>query len=391
MQNYHDQKSTPVLIPKKPSSTLYRVTMQFPDAALVDRYIEVVPPTELGELLDCTEAEVLNIENLGSSPKRLFFDMDGTLAMFHSEANYLERMYEPGFFEGLSAYQNMLAAVAEITRDNPVVETYILSSVIDKNEAYLGAEKDVWLDHNLPEIPPHHRIYVPIGAPKAAFIPGGISECDYLIDDYNKNLTEWEKAGGTPIKCHNDINQLGKSGPLWEKRMVHTRDLPEMISAELLQYMGLPYDPQRVIDAYISPNHPAAIHSIKCNAMDHRAGNLLDKIRANYLSDVTTFYDNQLVEYSLPDGSKIAAPRWRCEAICNNHLGISHEMLADSSQETKARFISLLSAVQAQCQNVIHKNTPTPFTDRLTSAEKAADQRNADRTITTKDTIKQER
>ena len=33
---------------------------------------------------------------------RIFVDMDGTLARFHDEVGYLERMFEKGFFSGLT-------------------------------------------------------------------------------------------------------------------------------------------------------------------------------------------------------------------------------------------------------------------------------------------------
>lgn len=37
---------------------------------------------------------------------RIFVDMDGTLARFHDENLYLERMFEKGFFRDLKPFEN---------------------------------------------------------------------------------------------------------------------------------------------------------------------------------------------------------------------------------------------------------------------------------------------
>lgn len=44
--------------------------------------------------------------------KRLLVDMDGTLARFHDQANYLERMFEKDFFRELEPFENMVEASA---------------------------------------------------------------------------------------------------------------------------------------------------------------------------------------------------------------------------------------------------------------------------------------
>ncbi len=41
----------------------------------------------------------------------LFVDMDGTLARFHDEVQYLERMFEKGFFLGLKPFGEAVRAV----------------------------------------------------------------------------------------------------------------------------------------------------------------------------------------------------------------------------------------------------------------------------------------
>ncbi len=179
--------------------------------------------------------------------KRLFIDMDGTLARFHDEVSYLERMWEPGFFRNLQPFDNMIYAVKEFIAQHPDVEVFILSSKILGEPPYCEMEKNDWLDKYLPEIDAKHRLFPAVGTPKSKCVWGGLTKEDYLLDDYNKSLREWESAGGFAIKCHNNINQHGLGaygggrGELWEGNIVHTRDRPELISAELSRHMGLMY------------------------------------------------------------------------------------------------------------------------------------------------------
>ncbi len=188
--------------------------------------------------------------------KRLFIDMDGTLAKFHDEVNYLERMWEPGFFRNLQPFDNMVYAVKEFISQHPDVEVFILSSKIIGEPPYCKMEKNAWLDVYLPEIDSAHRIFPPVGTPKSQSVAGGIGKDDFLLDDYNKSLREWEAAGGSAIKCHNNINQHGLGaygggrGELWEGDIVHTRDRPELISAELSQHMQFAFDPRVAAGMY---------------------------------------------------------------------------------------------------------------------------------------------
>ena len=45
---------------------------------------------------------------------RIFVDMDGTLARFHDENLYLERMFEKGFFRDLKPFSNAVDAIKRI-------------------------------------------------------------------------------------------------------------------------------------------------------------------------------------------------------------------------------------------------------------------------------------
>lgn len=188
--------------------------------------------------------------------QRLFVDMDGTLARFHDQANYLERMFEKDFFRNLEPFENMLEGVRQFIEFYPDVEVYILSAKVMGEPPYCEMEKHAWLDLHLPEVPHDHRIFTEVGRPKAEYIPGGLTGNDFLLDDYNKGLNQWLFDGGRAIKCHNNINQRGlgahggQKGNMWIGPMVHVDDKPQLIMAELAGHMGLEYDILRVAQAY---------------------------------------------------------------------------------------------------------------------------------------------
>ena len=159
---------------------------------------------------------------------RIFVDMDGTLARFHDENLYLERMFEKGFFAGLKPFDNAVEAIKHIIDNHPNVDVYVLSAAI--TTPYCLAEKNKWLDKYPPNID------------KSLCVPGSylykddngkyhnkISENDILIDDYNKNLFEWQKAGGTSVKAKNNINHKGLHGELWKGDLIDITDTAESI------------------------------------------------------------------------------------------------------------------------------------------------------------------
>lgn len=174
---------------------------------------------------------------MSTDKKRLFVDMDGTLARFHDEVKYLERMWEKDFFLNLKPFDNMVNAVKSIAEQNPDVEIYILSAAIDGEPPYCREEKHKWLDEHLSEVDRMHRIFTKVGVPKSDYIPGGIDKNDFLLDDYNVNLNEWLEFGGSSIKCVNNINHRGLVGELWTGELVRTDESPEAIQQQLCRIM----------------------------------------------------------------------------------------------------------------------------------------------------------
>ena len=238
--------------------------------------------------------------------ERLFLDMDGTLAKFHDEANYLERMYEEGFFANLRPFENMIAGAKLFMKQHPEVPVFVISSCVDS--PYCVQDKNRWLDEHL-NIPMDQRIFPPMGASKADYIPGGVTKEDHLLDDYNKGLNQFMYDGGSAIKCHNNINQQGlgahggSAGNLWVGNMVHVDDPPEMIAAEIAQCMGLSYDLDAVLAAYPDPNFTPG----------NLAGSPLDQIR--FMQGKEEFYSYQLKTLS---GKDVFLPGHRLKAIALN-------------------------------------------------------------------------
>ena len=161
------------------------------------------------------------------SKPRLFIDMDGTLARFHDEVQYLERMWEKDFFKDLKPFDNLVSALEKLNEtNNEDIEMYILTTTIDGEPPYCRTEKDEWIDKHLPFIDSYHRIFVPQCFTKPDYIKEyfgrELDDTDILFDDYNKNLREWEQHKGTAIKCVNNINNKGlgayggEKGNLWD-------------------------------------------------------------------------------------------------------------------------------------------------------------------------------
>lgn len=164
-------------------------------------------------------------ETLGQ--RRLFIDMDGTLAVF-TPVTELETLYEKGYFANLEPHVNVIEGIRQFMAENKDVETYVMSSYL-ADSRYALAEKQEWLDRYLPEIDRQHRIFPPCGDDKADFVPGGIRESDILLDDYSENLKQWEPPG-IGLKLMNGIN--GTKGSWQGKKIIY--DLaPDKFSSEL--------------------------------------------------------------------------------------------------------------------------------------------------------------
>lgn len=128
--------------------------------------------------------------------KRIFLDLDGTLARFNVR-NALERFKtEKGFFAKLLAYKN-IESINEMAK---VGNVYIISA--SPNEQ-ADNDKMQWVQKYLPNIPIANIVFCRLGENKAEIIKqrtGVNIKGNILLDDYTHNLEQWESAGGVGIK-----------------------------------------------------------------------------------------------------------------------------------------------------------------------------------------------
>jgi len=162
------------------------------------------------------------------SKKRLYVDMDGTLAVFNNNIDKIERLYEKGYFLNLEPIYNVLNAIKEIKKNNFDIEVNILSSVLSDSK-YALKEKNEWLDKYLPEIDKDHRLFPPCGANKRKYVIGGVSKNDYLLDDYTHNLSLWQPPG-EGIKILNGINHTKKT---WKNNCINFEKTSEKIAQDI--------------------------------------------------------------------------------------------------------------------------------------------------------------
>ena len=157
--------------------------------------------------------------------KRIFLDLDGTLARFNVR-NALERFdKEVGFFANLLAYKG-IEIVNELAKTN---QLFIISA--SPNEQ---ADKDkmIWLEKYLPNIRVENITLCRLGQNKAQIIQDKynitINEECYLLDDYTKNLNEWENFGGKGIKRITFVSD--NSRKLWKGlTLTHLKELENIL------------------------------------------------------------------------------------------------------------------------------------------------------------------
>lgn len=129
--------------------------------------------------------------------KRLFIDLDGTVAKFNVR-NALERFdKEKGFFAKLGAYVN-IEVINELAKSNQV---FVISA--SPNEQ-ADSDKLLWLSRYLPNVKSENITLCRLGENKAKIIENKYqmtidNDC-YLLDDFSKNLFEWCACGGKGIK-----------------------------------------------------------------------------------------------------------------------------------------------------------------------------------------------
>lgn len=223
--------------------------------------------------------------------KRLFVDMDGTLAEFKN-VDTLETLYEQGYFKNLKPQINVVEAIKEIIKKNEV-EVFILSAVLSDSK-YALDEKNEWLNNFLPEIDMDHRIFPPCGEDKKNYIPEGIRANDFLLDDYTHNLMLWSPPA-EGIKLLNGINHTNGT---WQGSMLsfnkNFKELAKEISSIVLNNKkirdnfkgGLTLEEKPVDDELINSqdltSERKSLKDIQNGIDGYKKGNSYSKTENNY-------------------------------------------------------------------------------------------------------------
>ena len=159
--------------------------------------------------------------------KKIFLDLDGTLAKFNVKNALARFTVEKGFFERLGAYKG-IETINEMAKAGNV---YIISA---SPNVQADNDKMKWIAKYLFNIPLENIIICRVGENKAEIIKSqlniAIDKTTVLLDDYTKNLVEWESAGGVGIKRLTSVadNSTGK----WKGLAI--RQLKELAGAVTL-------------------------------------------------------------------------------------------------------------------------------------------------------------
>lgn len=129
-----------------------------------------------------------------------FFDMDGVLAKWDTSASE-EETHQRGYFASRDLELSALALVRLLKDSGRKVK--ILSAVYEDDHS--RKEKREWLDASgLSDV---ESVFVPYGEKKSSYVD---EDFPVLVDDYSKNLREWEQEGHLPVKFFNGINNQPK-------------------------------------------------------------------------------------------------------------------------------------------------------------------------------------
>lgn len=161
------------------------------------------------------------MENKYKEKPKILFDVDGTLALWNPAATE-EEIHDPNYYYYQKPDMAIINMVISLLND-PAVEVGVISKVYNDQ---IAAEKIKWLEkHNLGSL---SRIFVPYEERKEQYVSSDGKDLFVLIDDYSKNLFEWEAAGHTGIKYRTKVN--GNNGTWTGPSISQTMTEAEMLS-----------------------------------------------------------------------------------------------------------------------------------------------------------------
>lgn len=138
------------------------------------------------------------------SKRRIFIDMDGTLAKRQNVENF-RQFYKQGYYRNLKQNEEIVDEVNKLIKQGE--DIYIFSEYLTDSK-YAKDEKQHWIKEYFPNLQQDKQIFVPYGTNKAKYLKETclqITNNEYLISDNIKNLEEWKTEGGIGVRYNNEI------------------------------------------------------------------------------------------------------------------------------------------------------------------------------------------
>lgn len=160
----------------------------------------------------------------------IFFDMDGVMAQFYNDPDFLTNMHKEGYFISLQPYTALCTAFRILHKVRQ--DIYILTAY-HAEDPWVPHEKKLWTRNMFgQDAADFDMIICPCGTNKAEYaeqkIGRRLRRYDVLVDDHTPNLQHWQAAGGTGIKFINEIN--GHGGKWKGERMSYTSNYGAMLA-----------------------------------------------------------------------------------------------------------------------------------------------------------------
>lgn len=169
-----------------------------------------------------------------SEKPSVYFDIDGTLGKWYPDRRGMspEELLDPAnhYFRNIEK-NDMMINLAQYLSEQGVDVCIMSASYKD-----MIRDKWEWVQEHLPFIPEENICFSPVGADKSEFVKGN-ADISILIDDYNKNLEQWQ---GIAVKALNGINSHQEKFEeidftAWEQKLHNARelsleyDMPELL------------------------------------------------------------------------------------------------------------------------------------------------------------------
>lgn len=153
----------------------------------------------------------------------VFVDMDGVIFVYEKDHYEGEnpKYKQKNYFANRPVDENAIRVLKSFCESDDIANVYILSSAVmvygskDDNERVANEKRDSIRTH-IPWFPEDHVIITTEHSKVETvrkFLGRDLARDDVMLDDYNKNLIEWEENGGTAIKYVNGINSESEMFP----------------------------------------------------------------------------------------------------------------------------------------------------------------------------------